>query len=186
MVAKTAKAPSLTGGNPFDGAMPLDIAPAMAKPWLQPAPKPPSPLPSRADAAGVVVSGEAASANRRLVDHLKTTREDGPLPITLAGDAGQNANGHAQVDNFFAQLHEHLPERARTRGAKVRKLMDQANPPKPAKAAANVETRPVPIDTPGEYQHVLYGNFKKMEYSYGNATAAPARRQIHAAGNARS
>ena len=158
VVAKPVKAPSPTRGNPLDGANPLGVMPGAGanplaeaapepKPWLQPAPKPPSPLPARADTAGVVVPDEAIAANRRLVDHLKTTGEDGPLPTYLADEAGRYAEGHVEVDDFFAQLHEHLPERARTLGAKVRTLMDEANPPKPAKPAGIVETRPA---KPGE------------------------------------
>ena len=158
VVAKPVKAPSPTAGNPLDGANPLGVMPGAGanplaeaapepKPWLQPAPKPPSPLPARADTAGVVVPDEAIAANRRLVDHLKTTSADGPLPTYLAGDAGLDAGGHVEVDDFFAQLHEHLPERARTLGAKVRTLMDATRPAKPAKPAGIVETRPA---KPGE------------------------------------
>jgi hypothetical protein len=39
---------------------------------------------------------------------------------------------------------------------------------------------------PEDYLHILYGDFGKIEYSYVDATAAVTRRQVDAAGDARS
>ncbi len=50
------------------------------------------------------LSGEAVSANGRLVRHLMTTTADGLVPDLMAGDFRANESGRAKTADFLGQL----------------------------------------------------------------------------------
>ena len=70
-----------------------------------------APAPSPAALSGL--TGEAVSANARLVRHLMTTTEDGLVPTLLADDFRSGAAARAKSVDLFAQLFLRDPARAR-------------------------------------------------------------------------
>lgn len=72
------------------------------------------------------LSGEAASANARLVRHLMTTAADGIVPDLMAADVRSGRAGRAKTADFLSQLFRRDPARARGLRAKARGMLSQA------------------------------------------------------------
>jgi len=59
------------------------------------------------------VSAEAFSNNGRSVEHLMSTLDDGSFPALLSDAFNMNEKGQGEVADFFVQLRERDPERAK-------------------------------------------------------------------------
>jgi len=134
---------TLIGERPAARAKPSPLAPRPVAPKplgvaIRPTPKPKplgvAPKPARKPAwpdrpplnlleqPRPEVSAEAVASNRRTVEFLRTTTDDGDLPKFIAEGAQSGARGRAEVDNLFEQIHERDPKRAASLKAKVQKL----------------------------------------------------------------
>jgi len=85
---------------------------SLAEMFGQSAPKPVRSPPS-GQSALPKVSAEAFSNNGRSVEHLMSTLDDGSFPALLSDAFNMNEKGQGEVADFFVQLRERDPERAK-------------------------------------------------------------------------
>ena len=125
--APAKREPEIIGRGRDRLRSPLASAPA-TEPPVAPAPERDQPaIRLRQPAEPMPADDESFSGNRRLVDHMGTTREDGLLPKLFA-DAltTQGKRAEAEFRDFADQLSARDPKRAQSLLAKIRDQLPEA------------------------------------------------------------